>query len=96
MSKIVDAYIVYDLDDCPKNHLKNFKFENYLFGATDIVKNSHKGKWVYSDYGTALTEQVHAILVMTILGMLWISKPIIKMLAFLLTFVSNTFGTIEF
>ena len=70
MSKIVDAYIVYDLDDCPKNHLKNFKFENYLFGATDIVKNSHKGKWVYSDYGTALTEQVHAILVMTILGML--------------------------
>ena len=27
--------------------------KNYLFGATDIVKNSDKDKWVYSGYGIA-------------------------------------------
>ena len=29
----------------------NFKFQNCSFGATNIVKNSNKEKYVYSGYG---------------------------------------------
>ena len=50
-TKIVNAYIFYDLDDWPKIHPSNFKLKNSLFDATDIVKNSHKDKWVRSGYG---------------------------------------------
>ena len=31
--------------------LNNFKFKKCLFGATNIVKNSNKAKWVYSGNG---------------------------------------------
>ena len=31
--------------------LNNFKFKKCLFGATNIVKNSNKAKWVYSRNG---------------------------------------------
>ena len=51
MAKIVNVYIVYDLDVWPRNHTNNFKFTNYLFGATNIVKNSDKERYVYSGYG---------------------------------------------
>ena len=47
-TKIVNAYIVYELDMWPKNLLDNFTLKNCLFGATNIVKNSDKTKWVYS------------------------------------------------
>ena len=53
LTKIVNAYIFYDLDDWPRNSSNNFKFKNCLFGATNIVKNSDKGKYVYSGYGIA-------------------------------------------
>ena len=33
------------------NPTNNFKFKNYLFRATFIVKNSNKEKYVYSGYG---------------------------------------------
>ena len=46
--KIVNAYFFYDLDAWPRNTTNNFKFKNCLFGATDVVKNSDKGKHVYS------------------------------------------------
>ena len=36
-TKILDAYIVYDLDDLP----------------TNMAKNSDKSKWVYTGYGIA-------------------------------------------
>ena len=42
LTKIVNIYIVYDLDAWPKNSTNKFKFKNCLFGATNIVKNSHK------------------------------------------------------
>ena len=51
MTKIVNAYIVYDLDVWPKNPTDNLKFKNCLFGTTNVVKNSDKGKYVYSGYG---------------------------------------------
>ena len=51
LNKIGNVYIVYYLDLCPKNPTNNFKFKNYLFGATSIVKNSEKEKYVYGGYG---------------------------------------------
>ena len=44
-------YIVNDLDASPRNPANNFKFKSCLFGATNIVKNSDKEKYVYSGYG---------------------------------------------
>ena len=40
-TKIVNSYIVYDLDGWPRNPTNNFKFKNCLFGSTNIVKK----KW---------------------------------------------------
>ena len=51
MIKIVNVYYVNDLDAWPRNPTNNFKFKNCLFGATNIVKNSDKEKYVYSGYG---------------------------------------------
>ena len=36
-NKIVNVYIVYDLDSWERNPSNNFKFKNCLFGATSIV-----------------------------------------------------------
>ena len=52
-TKIVNVYIVYELDAWPRNPTNNFKFKNSLFAATNIVKNSEKEKWVYSNFGIA-------------------------------------------
>ena len=52
-TKIENAYLVYDLDDWSKNPLDNFKLRSCLFGATNVVRNSDKEKWVYSGYGIA-------------------------------------------
>ena len=38
-TKIVNVYIVYDLDAWPRKPTNNFKFKNSLFGATSIIKN---------------------------------------------------------
>ena len=42
LTKIVNVYIVYDLDAWPRNPNNNLKFNNCLFGATNIIKNSDK------------------------------------------------------
>ena len=36
--KIVNVYIVYDLDAWLRNPTNNFKFKNCLFGATRVAK----------------------------------------------------------
>ena len=41
-TKIVNTYIVYDLDNCLKNMHNNFTLKNCLFGVTSIVKNGDK------------------------------------------------------
>ena len=51
MNKIVNVYIVYDLDTCPRNPTNNLKFKKCLFEVTSIAKDSDKGKYVYSGYG---------------------------------------------
>ena len=61
VTKIDNVYVVYELDTSSKIPFKNFKLKNCLFGATNIVKNSDKEKWVY---------QVLGILAMTLLRML--------------------------
>ena len=52
-TKIVNAYIVLELDTRPNYPLNNFRLNNFLFGATNIVKNSDKNKWVHSGYRIA-------------------------------------------
>ena len=47
LSKIVNVYIVYDLDDWKRNPTNNFTFKT-CFCATSIVKNSDKERFVYS------------------------------------------------
>ena len=51
LTKIVNVYIVYDLAAWSRNPPNKFKFKNCWFGATNIVKNSVKEKYVYSGYG---------------------------------------------
>ena len=53
LTKIVNVYIVHDLQAWPKIPLRNFSIKYCLFGATSIVKNSDKEKYVYSGYGVA-------------------------------------------
>ena len=55
-TKIVNAYIVSDLDSWLRNPTNNFKLRNCLFGTTSIVRNIDKEKWVYSGYGIAFHE----------------------------------------
>ena len=51
MIKIVNVYIVYDLDVWPRNPNSNLKLKNCLFGANNVVKKSDDAKYVYSRYG---------------------------------------------
>ena len=51
LTKIVNFYIVCDLEAWPKIPLRNLTLKNCLFGATNIVKNSDKEKYMYSGYG---------------------------------------------
>ena len=51
--KIVNAYIVYDLDDWPKSYLRNFTLKKCLFGVNNIAKSSNKEKYAYSGQGIA-------------------------------------------
>ena len=54
LTKIVNAYIVYDLGDCQKIPLSNLKLKKCLIGATNIEKYRDKSKYVYSGYGVVL------------------------------------------
>ena len=49
-TKSVNIYMVYDLNSWPKNPNNNFKFNNCLFGATSVAKNSDKEKYLYCGY----------------------------------------------
>ena len=51
LTKILNVYILYDLDTWPINPTNNFKFKNCLSGTTNIVRNSDKEKYVYHGYG---------------------------------------------
>ena len=48
LTKIVNVYIVYDLNAWPRSPTNNSKFKKCLFGSTNTVKNSEKEKSIYS------------------------------------------------
>ena len=48
LSKILNVYMVYDLDALPRNPTNNSKFKNYLFEATSVVESNDKEKYFYS------------------------------------------------
>ena len=50
LTKIVNVYIVYDLDAWPRNPTNNFKFKNYLIGENNAVKNSDNETHSYIGY----------------------------------------------
>ena len=58
LTKIVNVYIVYDLDASPKHPPRSVTLKNCLFGRTNIVKNSDKDKWVYNRSGIAFDRKV--------------------------------------
>ena len=53
VTRIVNAYIVYNLDTWPKIPYNVFKLKVCLFDTTNLVKNSGKSKYAYSGYGIA-------------------------------------------
>ena len=65
-TKIVNAYILYDVDIWPKFP----KLKKCLFVRTNTVKNSVKGKYEYSSYDMAFDGADSKVLVLTLLGML--------------------------
>ena len=58
LTKIVNVYIVYELNSWSKKPTNNLKFMNCLFGATNIVKISDKEYYVYTGYGIAFDSAV--------------------------------------
>ena len=54
LTNIANAYIVYDLNAWTGNPTKSFKFKDCLFGATNIIENSDKERYVSSGYGITL------------------------------------------
>ena len=50
LSRIVNVYIIYNLDVLPRNPRNNVKLKNCLAGATNVVKNSDKEKSVCKVY----------------------------------------------
>ena len=46
--KIINAYIIHDLNNWSRNLLNKFTLKNCLFGVTNIVNNSDKSNYVYS------------------------------------------------
>ena len=69
LSRIVNVYIIYNLDVLPRNPRNNVKLKNCLVGATNVVKNSDKEKSMcivaVEQY---LIVQVHGVLIMSFLG----------------------------
>ena len=53
LTKIVNAYIVYELEVWSKTTFRNFTLKCCLFGASNILKNSDKEKYMYKRYGIA-------------------------------------------
>ena len=56
-TKIVNAYIIYDLDYWPKIPPRSFTLKNRLFGAINIVKDGDKENYVYGTYGIAFNRK---------------------------------------
>ena len=69
-SKILNVYIVYDLDAWSRNSTKNFKFKNCLLRLTRVIKTVIKQSMYIVATEQYLIVQVHGVLIMTLLEML--------------------------
>ena len=65
LTEIVNVYIVYDLDDWPKQSTKNLNFcklkLNCLFIATSVVKNSFKKSEYITPMEKHLMKKIHGV-----------------------------------
>ena len=50
LTKIENVHTAYDLAAWSRDPTNSFKFTNYLFGATSIIKSSNKDNRVFSGY----------------------------------------------
>ena len=50
---ILNLYIVYELNTCPRNPTNNFTLKNCLFGTEKLVRNAIKSKFSYNGQGIA-------------------------------------------
>ena len=66
-SKIVNVYIVYDLDAWPRNSTNNFKFKNCFLRLTSVIKIVIKKSMYIVATEQYLIVQVHWVLIMTLL-----------------------------
>ena len=48
---MVNFFIVYELDSCPRDLDTNFALGNYLFEDVKLTKNADPDKYVYNCYG---------------------------------------------
>ena len=69
LKKIVNAYIIYELDIWQKVSRNNLKLKNCLFGATNIVKLMIKLNGFILAIKKHLKDQVRGVLVMIFLKM---------------------------
>ena len=53
VAETVNACIAYELSTWPNNLLDNFTLKNCLFGASNILKNNGKNRWVFCGYEIA-------------------------------------------
>ena len=70
MIKIVNIYIVCDLDVWPTNSIKDLKFRHYLFDTTNIVKSDEENLIYIVPREYHQTTKFHGILRMTLMKML--------------------------
>ena len=70
LTKVVNVYIVYDLDAWPRNSTNVFKTKNCLFGVTNVRNIVIKKTVCIEAMQQLLMAQVHGVLLMTLLGML--------------------------
>ena len=49
-TKVLNACIIYDLDNWSENPLRNFSLKKCLLRATNIVKSNGKERYVYSGH----------------------------------------------
>ena len=51
LTKIVNIYIIYDLDAWARDPSNYVKFKNWLLASASVVNDSDQDKYVYSGYG---------------------------------------------
>ena len=69
-TKVVNDYVVYDLNHWPQSPLKKFVVKNCLLGVTDVIKKMIKVTMFMASMEQHLMEQAHGVLVRTVLELM--------------------------